>query len=162
MDEMSLRRDMIATCRRMNELGIDQGTSGNLSVREDDHILITPTSLPYDEMQPDDIVRLELDGRHAGRRPSSEWRFHRDILAARRDVNAVLHCHSSFATTLACHHRGIPAFHYMIVVGGGADIRCAPYATFGTQRCLTPQSPRSRTVRPACLGSTVRSLSAGR
>ena len=149
MDEVNLRQEMIATCRRMNEPGINQGTSGNLSARQDDHILITPTSLPYDEMQPDDIVRMEFDGRYAGRRPSSEWRFHRDILAARRDVNAVLHCHSTFATTLACHHRGIPAFHYMIVVAGGADIHCAPYATFGTQ-ALSDVAVAALANRKAC------------
>ena len=147
---MSLRQEMVATCRRMNELGINQGTSGNLSAREEDHILITPTSLPYDEMQPDDIVRMEFDGRYAGRPPSSEWRFHRDILAARSDVNAVLHCHSSFATTLACHLRGIPAFHYMVVVAGGADIRCAPYATFGTQ-ALSDAAVAALAERKACL-----------
>jgi len=150
MDDMNLRRDMVATCRRMNELGINQGTSGNLSVREGDHILITPTSLPYDEMQPDDIVRMEFDGQYTGRHPSSEWRFHRDILAARREVNVVLHCHSSFATTLACLHRGIPGFHYMIVVAGGADIRCAPYATFGTQ-ALSDVAVAALANRKACL-----------
>jgi L-fuculose-phosphate aldolase len=150
MDDMNLRRDMVATCRRMNELGINQGTSGNLSVREGDHILITPTSLPYDEMQPDDIVRMEFDGKHTGRHPSSEWRFHRDILAARRDVNVVLHSHSSFATTLACLHRGIPAFHYMIAVAGGADIRCGPYATFGTQ-ALSDVAVAALADRKACL-----------
>ncbi|MGA2495662.1 MAG: class II aldolase/adducin family protein [Roseiarcus sp.] len=150
MDEMSLRHEMIATCRRMNELGINQGTSGNLSVRHGDYILITPTSLPYDEMQPDDIVRMDFNGQYAGRRPSSEWRFHRDILAARRDVNAVLHCHSTFATTLACHHRGVPAFHYMIVVAGGADIRCTPYATFGTQ-ALSDVAVAALANRKACL-----------
>jgi L-fuculose-phosphate aldolase len=150
MDDMNLRRDMVATCRRMNELGINQGTSGNLSVREGDHILITPTSLPYDEMQPDDIVCMEFDGKHTGRHPSSEWRFHRDILAARRDVNVVLHSHSSFATTLACLHRGIPAFHYMIAVAGGADIRCGPYATFGTQ-ALSDVAVAALADRKACL-----------
>jgi L-fuculose-phosphate aldolase len=150
MEELNLRQEMVATCRRMNELGINQGTSGNLSVREGDHILITPTSLPYDEMQPDDIVHMGFNGQYAGRRPSSEWRFHRDILAARRDVNAVLHCHSTFATTLACHHRGVPAFHYMIVVAGGDDIRCAPYATFGTQ-ALSDVAIAALANRKACL-----------
>jgi L-fuculose-phosphate aldolase len=150
MHEMNLRRDMVATCRRMNELGVNQGSSGNLSVREDDHFLITPTSLPYEEMEPDDIVAMDFDGRHAGRRPSSEWRFHRDILAARPDVNAVLHCHSTYATALACHHRGIPSFHYMIAVAGGADIRCAPYATFGTQ-ALSDAAVAALVGRKACL-----------
>jgi L-fuculose-phosphate aldolase len=150
MDDMNARRDMVATCRRMNELGVNQGASGNLSVRHGDYILITPTSLPYDEMQPDDIVRMDCDGQYTGRRPSSEWRFHRDILAARRDISAVLHCHSIFATTLACHHRGIPSFHYMVAAAGGATIRCAPYATFGTQ-ALSDAALAALTDRKACL-----------
>ncbi len=150
MDDMSVRRIMVATCLRMNELGINQGASGNLSVRQGDYFLITPTSLPYDEMQPDDIVRMDFDGQYTGRRPSSEWRFHRDILATRRDVNAALHCHSIFATTLACHHRGIPSFHYMVVAAGGTTIRCAPYATFGTQ-ALSDAALAALVDRKACL-----------
>ena len=150
MDEMNVRRDMVATCRRMNDLGINQGTSGNLSVRHGDGLLITPTSVPYDEMQPDDIVRMDFDGHYVGRRPSSEWRFHRDILSGRRDVGAVLHCHSTFATTLACHTRSIPSFHYMVAVAGGTTIRCAPYATFGTQ-ALSEAALAALRDRKACL-----------
>ncbi len=133
-DDTAVRREMVETCRRMNATGLNQGTSGNLSVRDGDGFLITPTSLAYDRMQPADIVRLAFDGGFEGpRRPSSEWRFHRDILAGRPDIGCVLHCHSVYATTLACHHRSIPAFHYMIAVAGGTTVRCAPYATFGTQ-----------------------------
>jgi L-fuculose-phosphate aldolase len=101
-------------------------------------------------MQPEDIVEMGFDARYTGRRPSSEWRFHRDILAARPEVGAVLHCHSTYATTLACHHRGIPAFHYMVAVAGGADIRCAPYATFGTQ-ALSDAALAALEGRRACL-----------
>jgi L-fuculose-phosphate aldolase len=117
----------------MNASGLNQGTSGNLSVRTGEGFLITPSSQPYEEMEPGDIVAMAFDGTYEGRRPSSEWRFHRDILKHRTDVDVVLHCHSTYATTLACHHRPIPAFHYMVGVAGGTTIRCADYATFGTQ-----------------------------
>ncbi len=150
MDEMSLRRDMVATCRQMNDLGINQGTSGNVSVRCGDGLLITPTSLPYDEMQPDDLVWMDFAGNFKGLRPSSEWRFHRDILFARKDVDAVLHCHSTYAATLACHHKDIPSFHYMVAMAGGTTIRCAPYATFGTQE-LSDVALTALKDRSACL-----------
>jgi len=126
-DERAIRQGMIDTCLRMNASGINQGTSGNLSRRSGEGFLITPSSMPYDVMQPGDIVAMGFDARYTGRRPSSEWRIHRDILAARPEVGAVLHCHATYATTLACHHRDIPAFHYMVAVAGGASIRCAPY-----------------------------------
>lgn len=150
MTEDALRRAMVETCRRMNASGINQGTAGNLSAREGDHFLITPSSLPYDAMEPADIVEMGFDGTYVGRRPSSEWRFHRDILKARPDVNVVLHCHSVYATTLACHHRTIPAFHYMVGVAGGTTIRCADYATFGTQ-ALSDAALAALEGRMACL-----------
>ncbi len=150
-DEALLRAEMVETCRRMNASGINQGTSGNLSVRLDDGFLVTPTSLPYDTMQPDDLVRMAFDGSVAGvRRPSSEWRFHRDILHHRPDVAVVLHCHSVYATSLAVQHRAIPAFHYMVAVAGGSSIRCSPYATFGTQR-LSDLALEALVDRRACL-----------
>ncbi|MGZ3458014.1 MAG: class II aldolase/adducin family protein, partial [Archangium sp.] len=125
---------MIATARRMNVSGLNQGTSGNLSQRVEGGFLLTPTGMDYDALVPEDIVLMRMDGGHEGRRaPSSEWRFHRDILAARPEVGAVLHAHSMFCTTLACLRRGIPSFHYMVARAGGEDIRCAPYATFGTE-----------------------------
>lgn len=148
--ERDLRAQMVAICRAMNETGLNQGTSGNLSVRHGDGFLITPSSLPYDRMQPEDLVRMAWDGSHAGRRPSSEWRFHRDILQARTDVNVVLHCHSVHATAVACHHRSIPAFHYMVGVMGGTTLRCAPYATFGTQ-ALSDAAIAALADRMACL-----------
>lgn len=150
-DEAALRADMVATCRKMNAIGLNQGTAGNLSIRHAGALLITPSALPYDEMEPDDIVRLGFDGNYAGpRRPSSEWRFHRDILARRDDVDVVLHCHSVHATALACHHRSIPSFHYMTCVAGGTTIRCAPYATFGTQ-ALSDNALAALEDRTACL-----------
>ena len=142
---------MVDTCRRMNATGLNQGTSGNLSARHAEGFLVTPTSLPYDAMEPGDLVAMGFDGGHAGaRRPSSEWRFHRDILRERGDVGCVLHSHSVYATTLACHHRPIPAFHYMVAVAGGPTIRCAPYATFGTQ-ALSDHALAALEGRRACL-----------
>jgi len=101
-------------------------------------------------MTPEDIVEMDFDGTYVGRRPSSEWRFHRDILRKRDDVNVVLHCHSVYATTLACHYKRIPAFHYMVGVAGGNDIRCAAYATFGTQ-ALSDNALAALEGRLACL-----------
>lgn len=150
-DSRALRARVIATARRMNALGINRGKSGNVSARIDSGFLVTPSALPYDETTPDDIVVVDRDGRSAGRRrPSSEWRFHRDIYAVRAEVEAIVHTHSPFATTLACLDRGIPAFHYMIAVAGGTDIRCAPYATFGTQ-ALSDHAVRALIDRRACL-----------
>lgn len=149
-DVQALRREMVDICRKMNSSGINQGTAGNLSVRTGDSFLITPSSLPYDTMTPDDIVEMDFDGTYVGRRPSSEWRFHRDILRERTDIDVVLHCHSLYATTLACHHKSIPAFHYMIGVFGGTTMRCAEYATFGTQE-LSDNAIRALKDRTACL-----------
>jgi L-fuculose-phosphate aldolase len=152
MDEatFALRRDMVEICRRMNASGINQGSAGNLSVRLGSGFLITPSSLPYDIMQPEDLVDMDFDGTYEGRRPSSEWRFHRDILRERTDINVVLHCHSVYATTLACHHKTIPSFHYMTGVAGGTTIRCARYATFGSQ-ALSDNALEALKDRKACL-----------
>ena len=134
MNEQRLRKRIIATCLEMNASGLNRGTSGNVSVRYNDGFLITPSGLPYDETYPIDIVFVNFAGEATGRRkPSSEWRFHRDILKSRPEVNVVLHTHSTFATTLACIHKEVPSFHYMIAVTGAKKIRCAPYATFGSQ-----------------------------
>jgi len=147
-----LRRAIVETCRRMNALGLNQGRSGNLSARVPGGLLVTPSGMAYDVMTPDDIVFMQANGAvPAGqRKPSSEWRFHCDILAAREDVGAVLHSHAMFATTLACLHREIPAFHYMVAVAGGDTIRCAPYATFGTQE-LSDHALAALEDRKACL-----------
>jgi L-fuculose-phosphate aldolase len=142
---------IIATAREMNALGINRGKSGNVSARIDTGFLITPSALAYEATKPADVVTVGFDGNAAGRRrPSSEWRFHRDIYAARPEVRAIVHAHSPFATTLACLDRAIPAFHYMIAVAGGNDIRCAPYATFGTQ-ALSDHALRALDGRKACL-----------
>ena len=161
-DDLELRRQMVATCRRMNDSGINQGTAGNLSVRNAAGFLITATSLPYDQMEPEDLVQMFFDGTYEGRRrPSSEWRFHRDILQARQDINVVLHCHSVYATTLAVHHKTIPSFHYMTGVAGGTTIRCASYATFGTQ-ALSDAALEALQDRLACLRGQHGQISLGK
>ena len=151
MSHKKLRQGIIKTCIAMNSSGLNQGTSGNLSHRIGGGMLITPTSMPYEKMDNDDIVEMAFDGTYKGKyRPSSEWRFHRDILKNRSDVNVVLHTHSIYCTTLATHERGIPAFHYMVAVAGGVDIRCSPYACFGTQ-ALSNLALDALKDRTACL-----------
>ena len=158
MSDQDLREQLVDCARRMQASGINQGTSGNLSVRIAGGMLITPSSLPYEQMQPSDLVALDLKGEplfipadgRPQRRPSSEWRLHADVLASRPEVQAVLHCHSIHATALACHGRDIPPFHYMTAVAGGHDIRCAPYATFGTQE-LSDGVVQALEGRLACL-----------
>jgi L-fuculose-phosphate aldolase len=149
--EQTKRQSICDACREMNRLGINQGTSGNISLRHGDGMLITPTSTPYETMQPEEIVFMNLDSVPAtGQRPSSEWRFHRDILKARTEVNAVVHAHPPFATILAIMGREIPPVHYMIACAGGDTIRCAPYATFGTEE-LSDHAVAALRDRSACL-----------
>ena len=150
-NDRAKRQSIIDACRQMNQLGINQGTSGNISLRHKDGMLITPTSQPYDTMRPDDIVFMKLDGGlDAGQRPSSEWRFHRDILKARADVNAVVHAHPPYATIIAIMGLEIPPIHYMIACAGGDTIPCAPYATFGTEE-LSRHAVAALEGRSACL-----------
>ena len=129
------RRELLEVARRMSSAGLSHGTSGNLSVRVERGLLITPTGMPYDEMSTEDMVEVMFDGHtpHAQRIPSSEWRLHRDIYQRRADGNAIVHTHSRFCTTLACLRQPIPAVHYMIAVTGSSIVRCAPYATFGSE-----------------------------
>jgi L-fuculose-phosphate aldolase len=155
VSELELRGAVIATALAMNDAGINRGKSGNVSARLQsggfDGFLVTPSALPYAQTTPADIVAVSLGGEaHGPRPPSSEWRFHRDIYTHREDAQAVVHAHSPFATSLACLRRGIPAFHYMVAVAGGNDIRCAPYATFGTQ-ALSDNVVAALAGRTACL-----------
>lgn len=153
MDEATLRRDIVAQAQAMNALGINQGTSGNISARCGDTMLITPSATPYDAMQPDQIAAMPLDGDGAWTgplKPSTEWRFHRDILRARPDASAVVHTHATYCTTLAILRREIPAVHYMIAAFGGATIRCAPYALYGTAE-LAAHALDALEDRNACL-----------
>lgn len=131
----SLRSAVLGTARRLNASGLSRARAGNVSARVDARggFLVTPSGMDYDAIDTDDIVEIDAGGTAHGRRiPSSEWRFHRAIYASRADAGAIVHAHAPFCTTLACLRRGIPAFHYMVAVAGGADIRCAAYATFGT------------------------------
>lgn len=145
------REAIISAGRRMNASGLNQGTSGNLSHRVEDGFLVTPTGMEYDVLRPEDIVLMRFDGSYEGERlPSSEWRFHRDILAARPEVNAILHTHSLSSTAVSCLRRSIPPFHYMVAAAGGTDIRCAPYATFGTEE-LSRNAVAALEGRKACL-----------
>jgi L-ribulose-5-phosphate 4-epimerase len=149
--ELQLRKQIIATALRMNALAINRGTSGNVSARWKQGFLVTPSALPYENMRPADITYIDAQGRPKGiRNPSSEWRFHFDIYGHKENCQAVVHTHSSFATTLACLGMGVPAFHYMVAVAGGNDIRCAPYATFGTQ-ALSDHAIQALEQRAACL-----------
>lgn len=156
------RDDLIATARAMQPAGLNKGTSGNVSVRHGDGFYITPTGMPYDRLVADDIPLMALDGSHVGaRKPSSEWRFHRDLYAARPEVGAVLHAHSPFAVSLACLRRDIPPFHYMIARFGGDTVRCADYALFGSQ-ALSDAALLAMRDRKACLLANHGLLVAGR
>ena len=135
----------------MNTLGLNQGTSGNISVRTEGGFLVTPSGRPYGTMSPDDIVPMRFDGSHEGPlTPSSEWRFHRDILAARPEIGAVVHAHPVYATAFAICGQDIPAAHYMIAAAGGPTIRCGTYATFGTPE-LSAAALVALDGRRACL-----------
>ena len=157
-----LRDTLIATARAMQTAGLNKGTSGNVSVRQGQGFLITPTGLPYADLVADDIPLMALDGSHTGRcKPSSEWRFHRDLYASRPEVGAVLHAHSPFAVSLACLRREIPPFHYMIARFGGDTIRCSDYAIFGSQ-ALSTAALAALESRKGCLLANHGQLVAGR
>lgn len=151
MNAVALRKQIVATARQMNALGINRGKSGNVSARWKDGFLITPSGLAYDDMRPADIVFVDARGKPEGLgEPSSEWRFHFDIYRGKGAAGAVVHTHASFATTLSCLAMPVPAFHYMVALAGGNDIRCAPYATFGTQ-ALSDHAMQALAERNACL-----------
>lgn len=163
MDELSLRQSIIDAALAMQASGLSPQRSGNVSARFDDGMLITPTGMRYEDLLPDDIVFVDADGAvgKGQRRPSSEWHFHLAIYQARDDAGAVVHCHSHSATVLACARRAIPAFHYMVAVAGGRDIRCAPYATFGTQQ-LAHGAVEALVERRACLLANHGQITLGR
>lgn len=135
--ELQLRQSIVEKCRWLNASGLNQGTSGNISVRLGDDMLITPSGIPYETMTAEMIAAMPIvgdDGSYRGPlKPSSEWRIHLDILRARPDAGAVVHTHSTYATALAIARRGIPACHYMVAAFGGGDVRCSGYARFGTK-----------------------------
>lgn len=171
MAELSeLAADVLATARAMNASGINRGTAGNVSARCAEGFLITPTGMDYALCEPADMVKVgpggtpepaSPDGAFTRRRPSSEWRFHRDIYLARSEAGAIVHTHAPFATALACQRQGIPAFHYMVARFGGVDVRCADYATFGTQ-ALSDAIVKALAGRSACLMAHHGMLACGR
>jgi L-fuculose-phosphate aldolase len=149
--ERGLRVRIIEAARRMNASGINQGRSGNVSARVEGGFLVTPTGVPYESLNIADLVFMRRDGQREGTyTPSSEWRLHRDIYERRPEVGAVVHTHSPHATAIACLRKPIPAFHYEVAFVGGSDIRCAEYATFGTQE-LSDHALAALEGRHACL-----------
>ncbi|NDW07485.1 class II aldolase/adducin family protein [Jiella pacifica] len=152
--ESALRQEIIDLCLEMNRSGLNQGTSGNISARVGDAMLLTPSATPYDQMTPEMIVRMPLDGEDGDwsgpLKPSTEWRFHRDILRARPDAGAIVHAHSTFATTIAITRRSIPACHYMVAAFGGNDVKCCGYARYGTAE-LSARVLEALSDRSACL-----------
>jgi L-fuculose-phosphate aldolase len=153
---------IVAAMKRLDVLGLNRGSAGNCSVRTSEGFLVTPSGVPSESLTEDLLVSMSLEGAVTSTsttgsgsmpntlKPSSEWRFHRDLYINRPDVNAVVHTHSPFATTLACLHNDIPPFHYMIAIAGGDTIRCAPYALFGTQE-LSDHALKAMQGRKACL-----------
>ena len=152
MDDGALRQGVIDAARAMQESGLSPQRSGNVSARSGGGFLITPTGMAYDALEPGDVAYVAMDGSQpAGqRKPSSEWHMHQAIYAARPEAHAVVHAHSPFAVALACLREDMPPFHYMIAVAGGRDIRCADYATFGTEE-LARNAVTAIEGRKACL-----------
>ena len=162
--DRTLQQAVIDTARAMAPAGLNRGTAGNVSVRAEAGFYITPTGLPYDVLAPEDIPWLALDaeGQSVGhRKPSSEWRFHLDLYRTRPDIGAIVHAHAPFAVTLACLRQNIPPFHYMIARFGGSDIRCAPYAIFGSQ-ALSTAALQAMENRKACLLANHGLIAAGK
>ncbi len=152
--ERALREEIVLRCREMNDSGINQGTSGNVSARLGDRMLISPSAVPYDRMDAGMIASLALDdesGRFEGPlQPSTEWRMHRQLLLEREDANAVIHAHPTYCTALAVARKDIPACHYMIAAFGGNSVRCAGYARYGTE-ALAKNAAVAMRNRTACL-----------
>jgi L-fuculose-phosphate aldolase len=154
MDDQKHREAIVAACRQMNALGINQGTSGNISVRVGETMLISPSATPYHLMGAKDVAAMPLAGEYGTwkgpLKPSTEWRFHLDIMRRRPDAGAVVHAHPTYCTALAITRRSIPACHYMMAAFGGIEVRCAPYATVGTKE-LSEHAMRALEGRNACL-----------
>jgi L-fuculose-phosphate aldolase len=142
---------LVYTAQKLASLGLNKGASGNCSVRNAGGFLITPSGIDTEVMTAESVVAMQMNGdAEANKKPSSEWRFHRDIYQHHPEVNAVIHTHSMFATTIACLHQDVPPFHYMIAMAGGDSIRCAPYALFGTE-ALSNAALTALKNRKACL-----------
>ncbi len=151
LSESILRDQLLKTSQQLVVLGLNKGTSGNASVRCEGGFLVTPSGMKIEDMSSTSMVKMSWDGSFdANKKPSSEWRFHRDIMQNKPEINAIIHTHSMFATTLACLHKDIPPFHYMIAIAGGDTIRCADYALFGSQ-ALSDHALAALIERKACL-----------
>jgi len=151
LSESILREQLLKTSQQLVVLGLNKGTSGNASVRCEGGFLVTPSGMKIEDMSSTSMVKMSWDGSFdANKKPSSEWRFHRDIMQNKPEINAIIHTHSMFATTLACLHKDIPPFHYMIAIAGGDTIRCADYALFGSQ-ALSDHALAALLDRKACL-----------
>lgn len=161
MNEADLRDAMLAALRQLDERGLNRGSSGNLSHRWGEGLLITPTGLGAGDIAPEDLVWLGFDGTRRGRlRPSSEWHFHQALYRGRPELHAIVHTHATHATALACLRRELPAFHYMVALAGGDNVRCAPYRLFGSE-ALSDAVVEAMRGRKACLLATHGALSAG-
>ncbi len=156
LDTTPLRDQAVAAVRKLDALGMNRGSTGNLSLRLAHEgapgMLITPTGMGADDLRPQDMVWLGFDdGRVVGDwQPSSEWHFHQAIYRARRDLDAIVHTHSVHAAALACLRRELPPFHYMVAIAGGHDVPCVPYHLFGTE-ALSQAVARAFAHRDACL-----------
>ncbi len=163
--ELSTRNAIIAQCRAMNASGLNQGTSGNISVRAGARMLITPSSIPYDILTPEMIAAMPIEGDYGSwegpKKPSSEWRFHLDILRARPDVGAIVHTHSTYCTSLSIARKPIPPIHSMIAHFGGPDIRCADYALYGSAE-LSAHVLKAMQGRNGCLLANHGMIAAGK
>lgn len=161
MTESDLRTAMLAALRRLDTAGLNRGSTGNLSHRWGEGLLITPTGMGADDIVSEDLVWLGFDGTRRGRlKPSSEWHFHQALYRARPELQAIVHTHATHATALACLRRELPAFHYMVAVAGGDSVRCAPYRLFGTE-ALSDAVVEAMHERKACLLATHGVVSAG-
>ncbi|NCW78301.1 MAG: class II aldolase [Oxalobacteraceae bacterium] len=161
-ESITLRQRIIQACHQMEHSGLNRGTSGNVSCREGDYFLITPSGVPVPQLSPDGIVAMDFTGKIIGEgKPSSEWHFHLNLLKNRPELNAIVHTHSPHATALACLREDLPAFHYMIAIAGGDSVRCAPYALFGTE-ALSAHAVNAIKDRKACLLANHGLIAAGR
>jgi len=147
-----IKSDIIKYAKMLNSKKLSALRSGNISVRYKDGFFITPSGKKYSFLKNSDIIFVNFDGTFNKKNgiPSSEWKFHQDIYANKEEAKAIVHAHSTNATAISAHKKGIPAFHYMVAMAGGRDIRCAKYATFGT-RALSKNILLALKDRNACL-----------
>ena len=150
-DEMSVREELVANYQRVDALGLNEMSSGNLSVRFEDRMLISPNGATGDSISVDNIVKVTFDGDYEGDRlPSSEWRMHAAIYQKHEEAGAVVHTHSDYCVAVSCHVMDLPGFHYLVGVFGGGDVPCVPYSTFGREQ-LAQDASAALTDRTACL-----------